>query len=237
MAYAGGKGKSSWGTYRGISAAIFAIERCNRAIIELRIGPLTLRFAFLPLEDDHYEDEEEYYEEDEEFEEDPDVARMQAAKKAAEDAKKAAAQKAAADAKKAAASKPKKQEPAPVKVAEPEPERPLSSGEKKKIEEDNRKMNYELSAELFGGVSVNAISRPSIKLPRNESFETYEPKTDAEYELFAEYIGGHVAINSVRFHCPFHKRNQHRICALQSPPPSPTAYSPCSRCSLHGIQH
>ena len=155
---------------------------------------LILNFYFSGLDDDHFDDDEEYYEEDEEYEEDEDVAAAVAAKKAAE-AKKAAAAKAQAS--KKAAAKPKV-EPAPKKVAAPEPEKPLTSDEKKKIEEDNRKMNYELSAELFGGVDVKAISRPDTKLPRDETFESYHPKTDAEFELFAEYIGGHIAIHSVR---------------------------------------
>lgn len=189
---------------------------------------LTIDCLFLSTEDDHYEEEEEYFEEDEEYEEDPDVARMQAAKKAAEDAKKAAAQKAATDAKKAAASKPKKQEPAPVKVAEPEPEKPLTNDQKKQIEDDLRKMNYQLSAELFGGVSVSAISRPSIKLPRDETFETYEPKTDAEFELFAEYIGGHIAVNSVRVFALFHGANTIASLAFQSSPSSLNTYFPSS---------
>lgn len=153
----------------------------------------TSKIADTSLDDDNFDDDDDYYEEDEEYEEDPDVAALAAAKKAAEAKKAAAAQVS----KKAAAAKAKAESAAKNTAAPVVPE-VSSKDQKKKIEEDNRKMNYQLSAELFGGVDIASISRPSIKLPEDSTFETFTPKTDAEFELLAQYVGGHIAISSVR---------------------------------------
>ena len=142
------------------------------------------------VEDDHYDD----YDEDEEYEEYDEEDEDIALAKKREEEKKAAAKKAEA---KKAASKPKAA-PAPKKTAAPAPAAPLTDSDMLKIKEDNRKMNYQLSAELFGGVDLSPISKPDIKLPNDQTFESFTPKTEAEYELFAQSIGGHLAVQSVR---------------------------------------
>lgn len=141
------------------------------------------------VEDDHYDDydEDEEYEEYDEEEEDIALAKKREEEKKA--AKKGEAKQASTKARAA---------PAPKKTAAPAPAAPLTDSDKVKIEEDNRKMNYQLSAELFGGVELSPISKPDITLPNDQTFESFTPKTEAEYELFAQYIGGHLAVQSVR---------------------------------------
>lgn len=151
--------------------------------------------VLLRIEDDNFEDEE--YDEDEEYgeyDEEEDVAVVE---KRAE-AKKAAQAKAASASKKTPATKPKA-EPAPKQTASSAASaKPLTSEDKQKIELSNRKMNYELSAELFGGVDIASPSRPDFKLPGNQNFETFTPQSEEDFELFATYVGGHLAISGVR---------------------------------------
>lgn len=149
------------------------------------------------VEDDHYDEDEydeEYYEDGEEV--DAAIVEKRAEAKREEEAKAARAKEAAA---KKAASKPKA-EPAPKKSASSAPSAPLTNVDRMQIEKDNRKMNYDLSAELFGGVEITAPQRPDIKLPNNQTFENFTPTTEAEFQLFAQYVGGHLAVNGVRKH-------------------------------------
>lgn len=148
-------------------------------------------------EDDHYDD----YDEDEEYEEYGEEEEDYALAQKREEDKKAAAKKAAQATAKKAPAKPKA-EPAPKKVATPAAAVPLTTEDKLKIKEDNRKMNYQLSAELFGGADTTPISRPDIKLPEGQTFESFTPKTEAEFELLAQYVGRHIAVNSREFYYP-----------------------------------
>jgi hypothetical protein len=172
-----------------------------------------LRFScFFDSEDDNYDD----YDEDEEYEEyDEDAEEDTALTKKREEEKKAAAQKAAP---KKAAAKPKA-DPAPKKVAaEPAPSGLSLSEQQAKNKEANRKMNYELSAELFGGIEVEVINRPSITLPNGQTFETFQPKTEDEFDIFAQYVGEHLAISSVRKNNIFFLKKKKRTAILFSAP-------------------
>jgi hypothetical protein len=69
---------------------------------------------------------------------------------------------------------------------------------KRKIEESNRKMNYDMSAELFGEIKISSLAAPSITLGEGKSLENFEPSTEKDFELLADYLGAHVAAKQVR---------------------------------------
>lgn len=144
--------------------------------------------------DDYDEYEDEYYEEDEEEDEDYAMAQKVKENKSA----KAAAAAKQASAKKQAAVKPKV-EPAPKKTAPaPVENKPLTNDEKAKIEEDNRRSNYKAAFDLLGGDGPVRYAPPTVKLPEGKTIETFVPSTDEDFDLLAEYIGGHLAVYSVR---------------------------------------